>query len=273
MSALYPAFLCTDVGSELVQETLKSLRCPSHPPFSPPVCSAFPSLLCWTPSAPLVISPSSQDSFHHPTPAPPLSSSAHFVDLPTQASLPPQLQHMVEALWCELGWIQGVRRMGHIWVCEKLGASVPWPPSKGNLHLGLSFLLSATLLLFFPRVSFCQPPLSQLPSQWTHRQVYYQMYFLSNAQQQGCCHTLLPVTLTHRAALPSHPPPNESSARLRLGLPALSCKCTQSQEGCHIKSRMMKTSGCDYPAEMQHRELVAAGSRWGLLKLIACGFY
>lgn len=44
-------------------------------------------------------------------------------------------------------------------------------------------------------------------------------------------------------------------------LPALSCKCSHSQEECHIKSRLMETRGSDYPAKMQHGKLATASSR------------
>lgn len=149
MPALYPAFLNTDVDSELVQETFRSLRCPSHPPFSPPVCSTFPSLLCWTPCASLVITPSSQD-FHRPTPAPRVSSSAHFVDLPTQASLPPPASGHGRSPDYDVGW-GGSRESGGWGISESVrsqGALCPDLPLKASCILA-SFLPSATLFLFF----------------------------------------------------------------------------------------------------------------------------
>lgn len=155
--ALYPAFLNTDVDSELVQETFRSLRCPSH---SPILLSAlhFPASFVG-PCASLVITPSSQD-FHQ---SPHLPPSLIFCPLcwPSHPGLClPQLQDMVEAL--TMMWVgvdPGSQRWGYIWVCEKPGGSVPWPPSGGKLHLGLFSSPSATLFLFFSQGLLCQPPL------------------------------------------------------------------------------------------------------------------
>lgn len=106
----------------------------SQPPLLDPLCSScHHSLFSGLPSSPA-----------------PRVSSAHFVDLPTQASLPPPASGHGRSPDYDVGW-GGSRESGGWGISESVrsqGALCPDLPLKASCILA-SFLPSATLFLFF----------------------------------------------------------------------------------------------------------------------------
>lgn len=224
---------------------------PLSSPGSSPICSASPRLLCLGSLA---------SSYHHWSP---VSSVAPWFPLltflPSLFCHPSFRSWKKPWLWCE-SELRSQEDGTHLsaWAtCGFCGPALSWEAN-----------CSSASLFFLPPYLFhsCPGPHSAFSAPLAAISVNTLPGSLSDLFPEGypvigvLDRPLLPVTLPTEPLSPATHLWG-SPARLRFSLPALSCKCTHSQEGCHIKSRMMETSGCDYPAEMYHGSwsLLAAG--------------